>query len=96
MGVVFGGDFDYERGGLVLVSLAMGLYLSAATDQPGAARPGPRAPGGDVLGGVGRRASWRSSLAVAGERPGAVGGGRAARRARRCLCTLLYTLYRRA
>jgi O-antigen/teichoic acid export membrane protein len=31
MGVVFGGDFDYDRGGLVLVALAMGLYLSAAT-----------------------------------------------------------------
>jgi O-antigen/teichoic acid export membrane protein len=31
MGFVFGGDFDYDRGGLVLVSLAMGLYLSAAT-----------------------------------------------------------------
>ena len=28
---MFGGDFDYDRGGLVLVSLAMGLYLSAAT-----------------------------------------------------------------
>jgi O-antigen/teichoic acid export membrane protein len=31
MGVLFGGDFDYERGGLVLVSIGMGLYLSAAT-----------------------------------------------------------------
>jgi O-antigen/teichoic acid export membrane protein len=31
MGLVFGGDFDYERGGLVLVAAAMGLYLSAAT-----------------------------------------------------------------
>ncbi len=31
MGVVFGGDFDYERGGLVLVSIGMGLYLAAAT-----------------------------------------------------------------
>ena len=31
MDVVFGGDFDYERGGLVLVSIGMGLYLSAAT-----------------------------------------------------------------
>ncbi|HEU0024858.1 MAG TPA: hypothetical protein VFQ12_09520 [Thermoleophilaceae bacterium] len=31
MGLVFGGDFDYDRGGLVLVALAMGLYLSAAT-----------------------------------------------------------------
>jgi len=31
MDIVFGGDFDYERGGLVLVSIGMGLYLAAAT-----------------------------------------------------------------
>ena len=31
MDLVFGGDFDYERVGLVLVSLGMGLYLAAAT-----------------------------------------------------------------
>jgi O-antigen/teichoic acid export membrane protein len=31
MDLLFGGDFDYERGGLVLVALGMGLYLSAAT-----------------------------------------------------------------
>jgi O-antigen/teichoic acid export membrane protein len=31
MDLVFGGDRDYERGGLVLVSLGMGLYLAAAT-----------------------------------------------------------------
>jgi O-antigen/teichoic acid export membrane protein len=31
MELVFGADFDYERGGLVLVSLGMGLYLAAAT-----------------------------------------------------------------
>jgi O-antigen/teichoic acid export membrane protein len=31
MGLVFGGDADYERGGLVLVSVGMGLYLAAAT-----------------------------------------------------------------
>jgi O-antigen/teichoic acid export membrane protein len=31
MGLVFGGDFDYGRWGLVLVSIGMGLYLSAAT-----------------------------------------------------------------
>jgi O-antigen/teichoic acid export membrane protein len=31
MEVVFGGDFHYDRGGLVLVSIGMGLYLSAAT-----------------------------------------------------------------
>jgi O-antigen/teichoic acid export membrane protein len=31
MDVVFGGDFHYDRGGLVLVSIGMGLYLAAAT-----------------------------------------------------------------
>jgi O-antigen/teichoic acid export membrane protein len=31
MDLLFGGDFAYERGGLVLVSVGMGLYLSAAT-----------------------------------------------------------------
>jgi O-antigen/teichoic acid export membrane protein len=31
MDLVFGGDVDYERGGLVLVSIGMGLYLAAAT-----------------------------------------------------------------
>jgi O-antigen/teichoic acid export membrane protein len=31
MGLLFGGDFEYERGGLVLVALGMGLYLAAAT-----------------------------------------------------------------
>jgi O-antigen/teichoic acid export membrane protein len=31
MDLVFGGEFDYERGGLVLISLGMGLYLAAAT-----------------------------------------------------------------
>jgi O-antigen/teichoic acid export membrane protein len=31
MDLLFGGDFDYERGGLVLVAAGMGLYLSAAT-----------------------------------------------------------------
>ena len=29
--MLFGGAFDYERGGLVLVAMRMGLYLSAAT-----------------------------------------------------------------
>lgn len=31
MGVFFGGEFDYDRLGLVLISLGMGLYLAAAT-----------------------------------------------------------------
>ena len=31
MGLFFGGDFDYPRGGLLLVAIGMGLYLAAAT-----------------------------------------------------------------
>jgi O-antigen/teichoic acid export membrane protein len=31
MGLFFGSEFDYDRGGLVLVSLGMGFYLAAAT-----------------------------------------------------------------
>jgi len=31
MELVFGGDFDYARGGLVMIAIGMGLYLSAAT-----------------------------------------------------------------
>ena len=31
MDLLFGGDYDYERGGLVLIAVGMGLYLSAAT-----------------------------------------------------------------
>ena len=31
MDVVFGGEFDYDRLGLVLIALGMGLYLSGAT-----------------------------------------------------------------
>jgi len=31
MDVVFGGEFDYDRWGLVLIAIGMGLYLSAAT-----------------------------------------------------------------
>jgi O-antigen/teichoic acid export membrane protein len=31
MDLLFGGDFDYERWGLVLVAIGMGLYLCAAT-----------------------------------------------------------------
>jgi len=31
MGLVFGGEFAYDRLGLVLISLGMGLYLAAAT-----------------------------------------------------------------
>ena len=93
MGVVFGGSFDYARGGLVLVSLGMGLYLSAATlNQALLAR------------GLARRAAgaWAASAGAFvgflllpgwGDRvlqveTGYLGGAL-------LLCGLLYTLYRR-
>jgi O-antigen/teichoic acid export membrane protein len=31
MGVLFGGDYDYGRGGLVLIGLGMGFHLTAGT-----------------------------------------------------------------
>jgi O-antigen/teichoic acid export membrane protein len=31
MGIVFGGEFDYDRLGLVLIAIGMGFYLAAAT-----------------------------------------------------------------
>jgi hypothetical protein len=31
MGLLFGGDFDYTRGGLVLVGFGMGFHLTAGT-----------------------------------------------------------------
>ena len=44
MGIFFGGDFDYARGGLVLVAVGMGLYLAAATlNQAALARAQARA-----------------------------------------------------
>jgi O-antigen/teichoic acid export membrane protein len=93
MGVVFGGSFDYARGGLVLVSLGMGLYLSAATlNQALLAR------------GLARRAAaaWAASAAafvaflllpgfddrVLQVETGYLGGAL-------LLCSLLYALYRR-
>ena len=44
MELFFGGDFDYARGGLVLVAVGMGLYLAAATlNQAALARAQARA-----------------------------------------------------
>ena len=59
MDVLFGGDFDYGRGGLVLVSVGMGLYLSAATLNQALLAHGARA---QAAHGVGRAA--RSSFAL--------------------------------
>ena len=47
MDVLFGGDFDYGRGGLVLVSIGMGLYLSAATLNQALLAHGRAPPGRD-------------------------------------------------
>ena len=45
MGVLFGGDFDYGRGGLMLVGLGMGFHLAAGTLNQAALarRRGPQA-----------------------------------------------------
>ena len=49
MDLVFGGDFDYDRRGLVLISVGMGLYLAAATLNQALLARGQRA----------RRPAWR-------------------------------------
>jgi O-antigen/teichoic acid export membrane protein len=48
MDLLFGGEFDYERGGLVLVSLGMGLYLSAATLNQALLAHGQAAPAATI------------------------------------------------
>ena len=94
MGIVFGGDFDYDRGGLVLVSLAMGLYLSAATVNQALLAQG-RAPQAAACW-VGSAAAFVAFLLVSpvddpvlSVEVGLLGGAAA-------LCALLLTLYRRA
>ena len=94
MGLIFGGDFEYERGGLVLVSVAMGLYLSAATVNQALLAQGAGRAGRHMLGSA--RGGVRGLPAgLTDRRPGALRGGRAAGR-RGCLFALLHTLYRRA
>ena len=93
MGVVFGGDFDYARGGLVLVSLGMGLYLSAATlNQALLARGLARRAAGAWAGAAG---AFVVFLLLPGfhdrvlqVETGYLGGAM-------LLCGLLYALYRR-
>jgi O-antigen/teichoic acid export membrane protein len=55
MDLLFGGDFDYERGGLVLVGLGMGFHLTAGTLNQAALARG-RAPWA--------AAAWLGSAAV--------------------------------
>ncbi len=94
MGVVFGGDYEYERGGLVLVSVAMGLYLSAATLNQallaqGRARQACAVWVGSATGFVGFLLVSPIDDPVLSVEVALIG-------AAACLCALLYSLYRRA
>jgi len=94
MDVVFGGEFDYDRLGLVLISVGMGLYLAAATlNQALLARGQARAACGAWLAAAG---GFVAFLLLPGfddrvlqVETGYVGGALV-------LCGLLYALYRRA
>jgi O-antigen/teichoic acid export membrane protein len=94
MDLVFGGEFDYERGGLVLVSLGMGLYLAAATLNQALLAHG-RAPHA--------AAAWMACasafalfLLLADFEDRVLQVEIAFLGAAACLCALLHTLYRRA
>jgi O-antigen/teichoic acid export membrane protein len=94
MGIVFGGDYEYERGGLVLVSVAMGLYLSAATLNQallaqGRARQACAVWVGSATGFVGFLLVSPIDDPVLSVEVALIG-------AAACLCALLYSLYRRA
>ena len=81
MDLVFGGDFDYERGGLVLISLRDGPLPGRGHAQPGAAGPRARPAGGAGLARV--RGRVRALPAAGGlRRPRAAGGGGLPRRGR--------------
>jgi len=93
MDLVFGGDTDYERGGLVLVSLGMGLYLSAATlNQALLARARAARAAGCWLVTAGGFVVFLLAL-DAGDRVLQVEAGFLG--AALVLCGLLYALYRR-
>ena len=94
MGVVFGGDFDYDRGGLVLVSLAMGLYLSAATINQALLAQGRARQAAACW--VGCAVGFVVFLLVSPVDDPVLSVEVALLGAAAGLCTLLYTLYRRA
>ena len=94
MDLVFGGNFEYERGGLVLVSVAMGLYLSAATINQallaqGRARQAATCWVGSAAGFVALLFVSPVDDPVLSVEVGLLAGAAV-------LCALLYTLYRRA
>ena len=92
MQIAFGKKHSYHRADLVIVSIGMGLYLSAATLNQAALARGPGAPRlvlldqlRDRLRGLDARPDRRQRLP-----PGRVGYLGAAA----LLCSLLYWLYR--
>jgi O-antigen/teichoic acid export membrane protein len=94
MDLVFGGDFDYERGGLVLVSLGMGLYLAAATLNQALLAHG-RAPQAAAAW-VACAATFALFLLLADFDDRVLQVELAFLGAAAVLCALLHTLYRRA
>ena len=94
MDVVFGGDFDYERGGLVLVSIGMGLYLSAATLNQALLAHG-RAPHAAAAW-VACAIAFALFLLLADFDDRVLQVEIAFLGAAACLCALLHSLYRRA
>ena len=94
MDLLFGGDFDYERGGLVLVSLGMGLYLAAATLNQALLAHG-RAPQASAAW-VACAASFALFLLLADFDDRVLQVEIAFLGAAAVLCALLHTLYRRA
>jgi O-antigen/teichoic acid export membrane protein len=94
MDVVFGGNFDYERGGLVLISIGMGLYLAAATLNQALLAHG-RAPHAAVAW-VGCAVAFALFLLIADFDNRVLQVEIAFLGAAAALCALLHSLYRRA
>jgi O-antigen/teichoic acid export membrane protein len=94
MDLVFGGDFEYERGGLVLVAIGMGLYLAAATLNQALLAHGqaPQAAAGWVVCAL----SFALFLLLVELDDRVLQVEAAFLGAAALLCALLYALYRRA
>jgi O-antigen/teichoic acid export membrane protein len=94
MDILFGGEFDYERSGLVLVSLGMGLYLAAATLNQALLAHG-RAPQAAAIW-VSCAAGFALFLLLADFDDRVLQVELAFLGAAAALCALLHTVYRRA
>ena len=94
MDLAFGDDFDYERGGLVLISIGMGLYLAAATLNQALLAQG-RAPHAAAVW-LSCAAAFSLFLLLADFDDPVLAVEIAFLGAAAVLCALLHTLYRRA